>query len=161
MAGTKLYLKLKVLHSPVVPQLQCREVLEYHLYLWVVMEISLSFTQTVRACHQPHTDSISPPHWALSQESLTQPRVILSRDTFAFWGCGGQAHMDCIAKHDVLLLFLSTVALPSSLAVAARVTQHTATVRKSIPGVRGRCGRHGECLSQCLSLLKEADRQYI
>lgn len=81
MACTKLFLKLKVLHSPVVPQLQCREVLEYHLYLWVVMEISLSFTQTVRAWHQPHTDSISPPHWPLSV-----PRESDTAQSYFIWG---------------------------------------------------------------------------
>lgn len=46
----KLFIQLKVLHFLVVPQLQCREVLEYHRYLCVVREMSLSFTQTVKSC---------------------------------------------------------------------------------------------------------------
>lgn len=138
----KLFLQLKVLHCLVVPLLQCREVLEYNLYLCVLME---HFTQIFRSCYGLHTYSISPPHWSPSIPRESN-RPELCRDTTAFWGCG-RAQCKTEAKHTwtaqprmiCCLLFLSSgsAALHFSLAVAARATQHTDTVSKTNP----RCWR--------------------
>lgn len=156
----KPLLKLKVFHSLVVPQLQCRA---DHLYVCVVMEMSLSFTQTVT-----HTASPFLTDPCLSQETAWHNRPGLNRDTIAFWGCD-RAQCKVWAKHTwtaqpsmiCCLLFLSSVsALHSSLAGAARLTQHTDTVRKANP----RCSRElRETVSafhSAVMLLKEGDRQY-
>lgn len=69
--------------------------------------------------------------------------------------------MDCTAKHDLLpaislrcLYNHGCFAFLPTVAPAASLTQRTDWLGSQIPGVRGSCGRHRKCLSQCFIAAK-------